>query len=117
MQEFYHKRLLIEPNQRVGNALYQNGSQMSEKGHKSVEMKADVEVEYCLRQGAFVSHCDESELVLTCDEVGEVFADIAKMFPYMGEAEKNTPWKAQDAVDKLLWEIQNLLEEKVNQEA
>ena len=34
----------------------------------------------------------------------------------MGEAEKNAPWKAQDAVDKLR-EIQHLLEEKVNQEA
>ena len=90
---------------------------MSEEGHKRVVMEADVEVEYYLWQGAFVSHCDKSELVLTYDEVAEVFADIARMFPYMGEAEKNAPWKAQDAVDKLLWEIQHLLEEKVNQEA
>ena len=80
--------MLIEPNHPKRIARKRNGSQMSEKGQKHVVMEADVEVEYYLRQGAFVSHCDKSELVLTYDEVAEVFADIARMFPYMGRSRK-----------------------------
>lgn len=87
---------------------------MTETSYKHVEMAADVEIEYIRRDARGDTRLPTHELVLTCDEIGEVFTDIARMWPYMGEAEKNAPWKAQDAVDKLLWEIQHLLEEKVN---
>lgn len=51
---------------------------------------------------------------MTHEEVWDVFKEMTGVFALHDKSAREHPWRAQDAVDELLFRIAGLLEEKVN---
>jgi hypothetical protein len=91
---------------------------VSEKATKYVDLQGDVEISYFERResdgfrAAF--DLDQKELVMTHQEVWDVFKEMTGVFALHDKSAREHPWSVQDAVDELLFRIAGLLEEKVN---
>lgn len=84
----------------------------SEEALKHVCLQAEVETSYFVRGST--NELDHAELVMTHEEVWDVFKEMTGVFALHDKSAREHPWRAQDAVDELLFRIAGLLEEKVN---